>query len=68
MKNSFKFRKDRKDVENSKSNSSNAPKSNNRKENYHKTAGTCDIANWNCKNGNEISSIKVQSMPDLPKV
>lgn len=68
MKNSFKFRKDRKDVESSKANTINAHKINNTKENYHKTEDTCDTANWNCKNGNESYSNKVQSMPDLPKV
>jgi len=68
MKNSFKFRKDRKDVDNSKGNTSNTHKTNNVKENYYKAAGAGDTANWNCKNGNDTSSFKVQSTPDLPKV
>lgn len=68
MKNSFKFKKDRKDVETGKSNTSNVHQTINVKDKYHKNVESGDKANRNCKNGNEKSSFKVRSMPDLPKV
>lgn len=65
MKNSFKFKKDRKDVEGGKG-KCNTGNVHNVKENYHKNVDTCDTGNWN--NANEKSAIKGRSMPDLPKV
>ncbi|KAJ6638105.1 Tyrosine-protein phosphatase non-receptor type 13 [Pseudolycoriella hygida] len=65
MKNSFKFKKDRKDIETGKSNINHVQKT---KENYQKHVDSCDIAVRNYKNGNEKAAIRVRSTPDLPKV
>lgn len=67
MKNSFKFKKDRKDNETGKGDTSAVHKMNIANENYHKNVDASDAANRNYKNGNQ-KSIKVRSMPDLPKV
>lgn len=59
MKNSFKFKKDRKDIDVKTSN-------------VHKMTKNVDdsdpTADRNCRNGNDKSTFKVRSMPDLPKV
>lgn len=61
MKNSFKFKKDRKVVETGKSNGDVTEKL------AKKSESSRDAANWNCKN-EKSSTIKMRSMPDLPKV
>lgn len=73
MKNSFKFKKDRKVVERTDAAypDTSVHQTNNVNENCRKNADPSsggDAANWNCKNGNEKCAFKVRSMPDLPKV
>lgn len=68
VKNSFKFKKDHKYVENANSTANNVQKMNTVQENNQTNVDSFDPANWNGKNGKDKSSNKVRSMPDLPKV
>ncbi|KAG4070549.1 hypothetical protein HA402_001215 [Bradysia odoriphaga] len=70
MKNSFKFKKDRKTVDRTGDTETNAHRTNNLNENDQNNGNPSygDAANWNCKNGNDKTAFKVRSMPDLPKV